>query len=145
MKEDTIPNLDRYIIDDGRHLPQIVIDEDASTAAGAARYRSGCSCGRMLSLPADTHEHALNVYLAHIDAQTGPAKGPEWLPVGVRVVLLALVMVIAWFVAGQIVAHHQDLTGASAVAVRGGSDLAGLALAFGLMVAVRRYIAPTRA
>ncbi|WP_446045343.1 hypothetical protein [Streptomyces olivaceus] len=141
-------NLDRYIIDDGRHLPQIVIDEDASTAAGAARYRSGCACGRMLSLPPGTHENALNVYLAHIDAQTGPAKGPEWLPVGVRVALLALVMVIAWgacFVAGQIVAHHQDLTGASAVAVRGGSDLAGLALAFGLMVAARRYIAPTRA
>ncbi len=51
-------NLDRYIIDDGCHLPQIVIDEDASTAAGAARYRSRCSCGRMLRLPADTHEDA---------------------------------------------------------------------------------------
>ncbi|MGW7054513.1 hypothetical protein [Streptomyces sp. NPDC054888] len=40
------------------------------------------------------------------------------------------------------ITHDQDLTGATAKTVLGGSHLAGLALAFGLMVAVRRYIGP---
>ncbi|MFI6089443.1 hypothetical protein [Streptomyces sp. NPDC051218] len=39
-------------------------------------------------------------------------------------------------------AHEQDLTGVTARTVLGGSHLVGLALAFGLMVAARRYSPP---
>lgn len=39
----------RFAIDDGRHRLNIVIDEDASTAAGEACYVARCSCGRSLS------------------------------------------------------------------------------------------------
>ncbi|WP_371793784.1 hypothetical protein OG285_38500 [Streptomyces sp. NBC_01471] len=141
-------NLDRFAIDGGRHFPQIVIDEDASTAAGTARFRAGCTCGRMPQHLVDAREQALAAHLAHATAKAGPSKGPKWLPSGVRVVILVVAMLMVWgacYATGQIVAHGQDLTGATAKAVFGGSHLAGLALAFGLMVAVRRYIAPTRA
>ncbi len=148
MKGNPVLNLDRFAIDDGRHLPQLVIAEDASTAAGLARFRAGCSCGRMSSHPAGTREQALAAHIAHVNTKIGPSKGPEWLPVGARVVILAVVMLIVWgacYATGQFVAHDQGLTGATAKTVLGGSHLAGLALAFGLVVAVRRYIAPTRA
>ncbi|WP_327359823.1 hypothetical protein [Streptomyces sp. NBC_01304] len=141
-------NLDRFVIDDGRHLPQLVIDEDASTAAGTARFRARCSCGRMASHPAGTREQALAAHLAHVNTKIGPSKGPKWLPAGARVIILAVAMLIIWgacYATGQVVTHDQDLTGATAKTVLGGSHLAGLALAFGLMVAARRYIAATRA
>ncbi|WP_030382672.1 MULTISPECIES: hypothetical protein [unclassified Streptomyces] len=140
--------LARFAIDDGRHVPEFVIDEDASTAAGAARFRATCSCGRMPRQMAGTREQALATHIAHVNTKIGPSKGPEWLPVGARVVILGAAMMIIWGVCygtGQILTHDHDLTGASAKTVLGGSHLAGLALAFGLMVAVRRYIAPTRA
>ncbi|MEU8478106.1 hypothetical protein [Streptomyces hygroscopicus] len=140
--------LDRFAIDDGCHLPEVVIDEDASTAAGTARFRATCSCGRMPRQGAGTREQALASHLAHVNTKIGPSKGPEWLPVGARVVILVVAMLIVWgacYATGQFVTHDQDLTGATAKTVLGGSHLAGLALAFGLMVAVRRYIAPTRA
>ncbi|MFJ2819122.1 hypothetical protein [Streptomyces sp. NPDC087294] len=138
---------DRFVIDDGRHLPKPVIDEDASTAAGTARFRAECSCGRMPQHPAGTREQALAAHIAHVNAKTGPSRGPEWLPVGARVVILAVAMLVVWgacYATGQIITHDQGLTGATAKTVLGGSHLAGLALAFGLMVTVRRYIAPTR-
>lgn len=140
--------LARFAIDDGRHVPEFVIDEDASTAAGAARFRATCSCGRMPRQMAGTREQALATHIAHVNTKIGPSKGPEWLPVGARVVILAAAMMIIWGVCygtGQILTHDHDLTGASAKTVLGGSHLAGLALALGLMVAVQRYIAPTRA
>ncbi|MFD5342972.1 hypothetical protein [Streptomyces anulatus] len=138
---------DRFAIDDGRHLPQPVIDEDASTAAGTARFRAECSCGRMPQHPAGTRDQALAAHIAHVNTKIGPAKGPEWLPVGARVAILAVTMLVIWgtcYATGQTVTHDQDLTGATAKTVLGASHLAGLVLAFGLMVAVRRYIAPTR-
>ncbi|MEV1092389.1 hypothetical protein [Streptomyces microflavus] len=57
-------------------------------------------------------------------------------------------MLIAWgacYATGQVVPHGQDLTGAASKTVLVGPHLAGVALAFGLMVAARRYIAPTLA
>ncbi|MFJ7416743.1 hypothetical protein ACIQWZ_39030 [Streptomyces sp. NPDC098077] len=51
----------------------------------------------------------------------------------------------ACYATGQMITHDQDFAGVTAKTVLGSSHLAGLALAFGLMVAVRRYIAPTRA
>lgn len=138
---------DRFAIDDGRHLPKPVIDEDASTAAGTARFRAECSCGRMPQTPAGTRDQALAAHIAHVTTKIGPSKGPEWLPDGARVVILAVAMLVIWgacYATGQIITHDQDLTGATAKTVLGSCHLAGLALAFGLMVAVRRYIAPTR-
>lgn len=77
----------------------------------------------------------------------GPPRGRSGSP-SARVVILTVAMLIIW---GRLLRHwpggqpRQDLTGATAKTVLGSSHLAGLALAFGLMVAVRRYIAPTRA
>ncbi|MEU2770675.1 MULTISPECIES: hypothetical protein [Streptomyces] len=138
---------DRFAIDDGQHLPKPVLDEDASTAAGTARFRADCSCGRMPQTPAGTRAQALAAHIAHVNTKIGPSKGPEWLPIGARLVILAAAMLIIWgacYATGQNVTHDHDLTGATAKTVLGGSHLVGLALAFGLMVAVRRYIAPTR-
>ncbi|MEV7417716.1 hypothetical protein [Streptomyces sp. NPDC089919] len=140
--------LDRFAIDDGRHLPQLVINEDASATAGTARYTASCSCGRMPGQTAGTRDQALAAHLAHVTTRTGPSKGPHWLPVGARLLILAGAMALVWglcFTAGQIITDTQDLTGAAAKAVLAGAHLTGLLLAFGLMVAVRRYIAPTRA
>ncbi|MCW8383924.1 hypothetical protein [Streptomyces justiciae] len=139
--------LDRFAIDDGRHLPKIVIDEDASTAADTARYRAACSCGRMPQQPAGTRAQALAAHLAHVNTKIGPPKGPQWLPVGARIVILLVAMLAIWgacYATGQIITHDQALTGAAAKGVVGGSQLMGLVLALGLMVGVRRYIAPTR-
>lgn len=140
--------LDRYLIDDGLHLPGFEIAEDASTAAGAARFRVTCSCGRMSHQPPSTREDALAAHLAHVNTRTGPPKGPAWLPLGARVAILLTVMLavaLACYATGQAVVHVQDLTGATAKAVAAGSVVTGFSLAFGLMVAARHYIAPTRA
>lgn len=134
-------NLDRFVIDDGRHLPQLVIDEDASTAAGSARFRAGCSCGRMASHPAGTREQALAAHLAHVKTKLGPSKGPKWFPVGARLVVLMLAMLAIWtgcYITGEMLADGSRV-------IVAGSILIGFALAFGLMVATRHYIAPTRA
>jgi hypothetical protein len=64
-----------------------------------------------------------------------------------HLLLLAVAMLVIWgacYATGQITAYDQDLTCATAKTALGGFHLAGLALAFGLMAAVRRYIAPTR-
>ncbi|MBD2829872.1 hypothetical protein ID875_21120 [Streptomyces globisporus] len=65
-------NLDRFTIDDGRHLPQLVIDEDASSAAGTARYRAACSCDRMQPHTPGTRDQALAAHLA-----TSPPRSPR--------------------------------------------------------------------
>ncbi|MBZ2410844.1 hypothetical protein HX747_31020 [Streptomyces sp. L06] len=133
-------NFDRFAIDDGRHLPKIIIDEDASTAAGAAQYRATCSCGRMPAALAVTGEGALAAHLAHAATKTEPAKGPQWLPVGVRLALLVLAMLAIWvgcYIAGEMLADGSKV-------IVGAAVLVGFALDFALMVATRRYIAPTR-
>ncbi|WP_186782499.1 hypothetical protein [Streptomyces sp. CBG9] len=133
--------LDRFAVDDGHHLPQLVIDEDASSAAGTARFRAGCSCGRMAPHPAGTREQALTAHLAHVNTKLGPSKGPKWLPVGARIIILMLAMLAIWmgcYITGEMLADGSKL-------IVAGSILIGAALAFGLMVAMRRYIAPTRA
>lgn len=133
--------LDRFAIDEGRHLPKVVIDEDASTAAGSARFRADCSCGRMPQHSAGTRERALAAHLAHVKTKIGPSKGPKWLPVCARLVILMLAMLAIWtgcYIIGEMLANGSKL-------IVAGSILTGFALAFGLMVATRHYIAPTRA
>lgn len=140
-------DLGRFAIDDGLHLPRLVIDEDASVRAGTAQYRAACSCSQLNHPQPGTREQALLTHLDHTRSKLGPSKGPAWLPVGARVTVLVLVMLIIWAVCygtGQAAVHGQDLTGAAAKAVLGGSHLTGLGAAFSLMIAVRRYIAPTR-
>lgn len=140
--------LERFAIDDGRHLPKIVIDEDASTAAGTARFRSTCSCGRMPQLPAGTRDQALASHIAHVNTRLGPSRGPTWMPLGPRVAILAITMLLTWlgcYAAGHLVVDELDFGTTATMAVLGGFHFVGLALAFSLMVAFRRYIAPTRA
>ncbi|MFI8515367.1 hypothetical protein ACIGHB_29985 [Streptomyces sp. NPDC085460] len=137
--------LGRSAPDDGRHLPALVIAEDASVIAGAARYKATCSCGYTGTQSHATHEEALAEHFAHAATRLGPPAGPVWLPLGARLVILVSGMLLLWagcFTVGQLLA--QDLTGTFAAAVRAGSALAGLAAAGGLMVGVRRYIAPIR-
>jgi len=139
---------DRFVIDDGHHLPRIVIDEDASTSIGTALWRAECSCGRMTHHISGTPEGALAAHLDHASTRTVPPKGPARLPLGARTAILMTVMFIICagsFVAGRIVIDVQDLTGTAARAVSAGSVLAGVAVAFTVMVAARHYIAPTRA
>lgn len=139
---------DRFLIDDGRHLPNYVIDEDASRAAGEARWRATCSCDRMPYHLAGSRDQAVTAHLIHVSERLAPAAGPEWLPPGTRLVLLLLAMLAIWaacYVAGVLVTQQTDLTGAASKAVLAGAHLTGMVLAFGLMVLARRFIAPTRA
>ncbi|MER6605852.1 hypothetical protein ABT282_08025 [Streptomyces sp. NPDC000927] len=139
-------NLDRYNIDDGDHRPKYIIDEDASAKAGQARFRAACSCKRMPDLPAGTREEALAAHIAHVNTKLGPTKGPKWLPESARLAILLVAMVAIWigcYAVGEMLAD--DFTGVAAKMVVLGSVLTGFALAFGLMVATRHYIAPTRA
>ncbi|MGJ5899430.1 hypothetical protein ACSCBZ_46945 [Streptomyces niveiscabiei] len=140
--------LDRIVIDDGLHRPQIVIDEDASTSIGTALWRAECSCGRMPHHISGTPEGALAAHLDHVTTRIGPSKGPAWLPLGARITLLTtamLVICIGCFAAGRVIIRAQDLTGPAAEGIAVGSVLTGFVLAFSLMVAARHYIAPTRA
>ncbi|MEU9405796.1 hypothetical protein AB0E08_08825 [Streptomyces sp. NPDC048281] len=141
--------LDRFAIDDGLHLPRIVISEDASAAAGGeARFRADCSCGRMPPHPAGTRDQALAAHTAHVSTRIGPSKGPQWMPLGTRLVLLILscMALCAGAYAGSLaLTEAMNLTGAGAGAVRIGGVLTGFAGAGCLMVAVRHCIAPTRA
>ncbi|MGW0651324.1 hypothetical protein ACWD4T_21340 [Streptomyces umbrinus] len=140
--------LDRFAIDDGRHLPDIVIDEDASTRAASARFRAACSCGRMPLHPAGSRDQALAAHIAHVNTRTGPSKGPDWLPLEARLVLLVLGCAALWagaFIGALTLADAMHLTGTGAAGARVGGVLTGFAAAGCLMVAVRHYIAPTRA
>jgi hypothetical protein len=140
--------LDRYRIDDGRHLPEIVIDEDASTAAGAARWRASCSCDRMPATPPGTRGQALADHLDHARTRLGPPRGPAWLPLEARLVVLLLLMLavaLGCYFGGLVLVDHYALTGPGAMSVRAGSLLGGFSGAFLLMVAARHFIAPTRA
>ncbi|GGN41088.1 hypothetical protein [Streptomyces fuscichromogenes] len=141
--------LDRFAIDDGLHLPRIVISEDASAAAGGdARFRADCSCGRMPPHPAGTRDQALAAHIAHVSTRTGPSKGPEWLPLDARVILLLLGCMALWagsYTGSLALTDAMHLTGVGAAGIRIGGVLTGFAAAGCLMVAVRHYIAPTRA
>ncbi|MEW2434348.1 hypothetical protein AB0952_09205 [Streptomyces caniferus] len=135
--------LDGFAIDDGNHRPKIIPDDDASVAAGAARYAAECSCGRWPRKVYDDRHQALSGHLAHVTSRLGPSKGPGWLPVGLRLFLLAAAMMLVWaasFATGHVIGRSTSNSGLVLAAFH----LLGLGLAFGLMVAVRRYIAPTR-
>ncbi|MFJ7416742.1 hypothetical protein ACIQWZ_39025 [Streptomyces sp. NPDC098077] len=76
QKKKRAPVFDQFAI--GLHLPQPVIDEDASTAAGGtARFRAECSCGRMPQHLAGTRDQALAAHGAHVNTKIGPVKGPK--------------------------------------------------------------------
>ncbi|RZF02874.1 hypothetical protein [Streptomyces albidoflavus] len=140
--------LDRFRIDDGRHFPLTVIDEDASRGAGAARHRARCSCGWTADQVATSPVGAATHHLAHAQATLRPPKGPAWMPLGVRVALLVVAMTATWggfYLLGQNASVSLDLSTAQAMAVRAASHLAGLAASGGVMIAARRYIAQARA
>ncbi|MGW5679197.1 hypothetical protein ACWEV4_29655 [Streptomyces sp. NPDC003860] len=92
-----------------------------------------------------TRAQALVAHTAHAAAKAGPTRGPSRVGLGLRVTVLVMAMLMIWgtcYLAGRAIA--QDFTDAAAQASLAASHLTGLALAFGLMVAVRHYIAPTR-
>lgn len=140
--------LDRFRIDDGRHLPRLQLVEVASAAAGAARYTAACSCDRMTPTAPGTHEQALNAHVEHARAYLGPARGPSWLPWEVRIIALLVLMLIlasGGYLGGLLLVDVHQLTGTAAQGAHVGGVLLGFTAAFALMVAVRRFIAPTRA
>lgn len=139
--------LDRFAIDDGHHSPRLIPDEDASSAAGAARFRATCSCGRMPRHRPGIPEEALAAHRAHVDTRLGPSRGPAWLPLEARLVLLlvgCLVLFASSLLGTTAVTRYLHATGAASLGIRAGGVLVGFLAAACLMVAVRRYIAPTR-
>ncbi|MGV9814726.1 hypothetical protein ACWDTQ_22835 [Streptomyces cellulosae] len=140
-------NLDRFRIDDGRHIPNLVIDEDATHATGQERYTITCSCGRMPNFNPASRDDALTAHLGHVGIDLEPPKGGR-MPLGLRLVLLVTAMLtiaVGFYLGGLAVIDTYTLADGQAAAVRAISMLTGLTFAFALMVAVRRYIAPTRA
>ncbi|MFC7992091.1 hypothetical protein ACFUV2_22550 [Streptomyces pilosus] len=140
---------DRFVVDDGRHQPQIVIDEDASTAAGEAEHRALCSCGRLPPHRPGTPQQAWEAYAAHARRCLGPASQPaSRVSLGMRVALLFLGCMVLWgagWTGAVSVANTLDLAGGADLAVRAAGLLVGFASAGLLMVAMRRFIAPMRA
>ncbi|MEU5476771.1 hypothetical protein [Streptomyces mirabilis] len=136
--------LDRFAIDDGRHVPNIVIDDDASVAAGEACYVAHCSCGNA-TRPAIAKELALSAHMEHVSTRLGPSRGPDWMPLGVRLTLL-MIACLALFMATQFGASLVigNRTGAEANTIWAGAILLGFAEVCILTVAVRRFIAPTK-
>ncbi|MFG2833154.1 hypothetical protein ACGFWI_37910 [Streptomyces sp. NPDC048434] len=132
---------ERFQIDDGRHhLEEIVIPEDASTAAGAARYFARCSCGHASTAPAETQQEAWLLHTHHVRARTAEPPGATWkLAI---LVLVCLAICIGSVIGTQSIAAHLD--GAAVYVVRAAGPLIGFAAAFAAMVATRRHIAPTR-
>ncbi|WP_328638400.1 hypothetical protein [Streptomyces canus] len=140
--------LERFKIDDGRHLPDLLVDEDASAAAGIVLRRAVCSCGWKQDAPVGTREEAFARYLDHARTRLGPTRGPDWLPVGVRIALLLVAMVafaMGCYVGGLAVISRLDLTGPGDAIARVTAVGLAFSAAFTLMVAARHYIAPTRA
>ncbi|GAA2439766.1 hypothetical protein [Streptomyces glaucus] len=123
----------RFLIDDGRHLPVLAIDEDSSFLHGQARYRAACSCGRMPPHPAGSREEAVRAHAQHAATRLGPEQ------LGLRVTALAVAMLVVW---GTCYAVGRSLSDSRTVLAV--THLVGFTLAFGLMVAARRLIAPTR-
>lgn len=136
---------DRFVVDDGRHEPQFVIDEDASAAAGEAQHRALCSCGRLPPHRPGTPQQAWAAYAAHARRCLGPASRVS---LGMRVTLLFLGCMVLWgagWTGAVSVANALDLAGGVGLAVRAAGLLVGFASAGLLMVALRRFIAPMRA
>ncbi|MGW0335495.1 hypothetical protein ACWD0J_27095 [Streptomyces sp. NPDC003011] len=136
--------LDRFAIDDGHHVPNIVIDDEASVRAGEACYVAHCSCGSATE-PAIAKELALAAHAEHVATRLGPSRGPDWMPLGVRLTLL-MIACLALFMGTQFGATLliHDHTGAAAATVRAGAVLMGCVEVCVLTVAVRRFIAPTK-
>jgi hypothetical protein len=127
--------LQRFAVDDGRHHPTVVIDEDASTTAGTARYRVTCACGQMPPhTPGDEH-HAYRAHAVHAAAVLGPAGTLT----GVRAAVLVVLLFLTWgavYAAGEVVAAHYGL----GPLVPSLASLGGFAVAFAVMVAARRFV-----
>ncbi|MFI1258938.1 hypothetical protein ACH4U6_34900 [Streptomyces netropsis] len=139
--------LDRFAIDDGHHSPRLVIDEDASRAAGTARFRATCSCRRMPAHLPGSREEALAAHLAHVDTRLGPSRGPAWLPFEARLALLVLGCLGLFggcLLGATTLAGSLHLAGDAALGARAGGVLAGFVTAGSLMVSTRHYMAPTR-
>ncbi|MFE7412901.1 hypothetical protein [Streptomyces laurentii] len=128
----------------GRHQMTIEIDEDASTAAGRARYRAACACGQMPShIPGDRAE-AVAAYTAHTATASGNTAGP--LPTAWIAALVALALLV-WataYAVGHLVAGEADLTAAGRRVVLGTAHLVGLGAGCGLMALVHRRLGPAR-
>ncbi|MFI0742320.1 hypothetical protein ACH4PU_30240 [Streptomyces sp. NPDC021100] len=134
--------LERYAIDDGHHVPEIVISEDTSAAAGTARYAARCSCGHVSHSPDGSPEAALAAHCAHVNTRLGPTH------VGLRTALLFVGCMAVWaaVLTGSVqLAHGLELSHTAIKVATACGTLLGAAGAFGLMVACRRFIAPTRA
>jgi hypothetical protein len=136
--------LERFAIDDGRHVPNIVIDDEASVRAGEACYVAHCSCGSATE-PAIAKELARAAHAEHVATRLGPSRGPEGMPLGARLTLL-MIACRALFLGTQLSATLliDNHTGTAVAAVRAGAVLLGCVEVCVLTVAVRRFIAPTK-
>lgn len=124
--------LDRFAIDDGRHLPETVIDEDASTVAGEARYRARCSCGWAAGHPELSRDGSLVAHAEHAVTRIHPSRGPAWLPLEGRLALLFLACLVLWGLGvfgGVALADALHLAGGAELGARAGGVLAGVAAA----------------
>ncbi|MFF2378357.1 hypothetical protein ACFVUW_28605 [Streptomyces xiamenensis] len=135
--------LERWAIDDGRHVPLIEDDIVTSVQEGRDVVVVTCGCGGMpaVSAPRATR---LAPHMQHLrDSQR--LKGPAGLALGVRVALLMLADVGLFLllqVAGDSIVPHPH--GLPAVLARLAFVLAGFAVAAVLTVSLRLYIAPAR-
>ncbi|WP_033954356.1 hypothetical protein [Streptomyces sp. CNQ431] len=139
---------DRSRIADGRHLPDLAVDEDASSAAGIAQVRVTCSYGRMPQRTPEARDRALAAHTAHVNTVSRPAvKGQAWRSAGARVGMALVAVLLVWgtYAAGQFVLQEQLLAAGGAKVVVAGVLIGGIGLAFGLTVAaVRRLVARNR-
>lgn len=130
----------RFAMDDGLQTPEIILDEDACSAAGRAQYRAKCSCGDVGPVT-DSATEALIAHSLHVETRLGPPNP------GIRVALVMSVMILiclGTYAGAEIFTLAHGLTGTAAAAMRAGSCIGGFALAFIFMVSVRRFVGPTR-
>ncbi|MFI2673221.1 hypothetical protein ACH5AU_27335 [Streptomyces albidoflavus] len=143
-----ITMFDRSRIADGRHLPNLAVDEDASSAADITQVRVTCSCGRMPQRAPEARDQALAAHTAHVNTVSSPAaKGRAWRSAGARVGMAMVAVLLVWgtYAAGQLVLQGQLLAGSVAKVVVAGVLIGGIGLAFGLTVAaVRRLVVRNR-
>ena len=135
--------LERWAVDDGNHVPVVEAEILTSAREGRDMVTVACACGRMrpVTVPSGSR---LAPHVAHF-AASQRISGPPWLPLGIRLVLLAVAdlgLLLAAVAAGQATVPHPH--GPAAYAGRLALVLAGMAAAAVLTVGVRRYIAPAR-
>lgn len=67
----------RFAMDDGLQTPEIILDEDACSAAGRAQYRAKCSCGDVGPVT-DSATEALIAHSLHVETRLGPPPTPGY-------------------------------------------------------------------